>query len=115
MKIIEKQEGDVVVLLVIGALNSKQELGVIDEKINQITEKNIKKIVLELSSISDINKTGLGELMSCAETIKDKKGRLKLAKISPPVETLIRSADLLDYFELTSSAELAIEEFKTNQ
>jgi len=58
-----------------------------------------------------LNSSGLGALMAALTTLRNAGGDLKLAQVSPKIESLLYSTKLICVFETYESAEAAVASF----
>jgi anti-sigma B factor antagonist len=109
VKIIEKIVDNVAVCAIEGKLSGFEGQGQIQEKIRDLLDRKINKIVLDLSKVSWIDSTGLGELIaSLSSTKKQDDGNLVLANIQAPVQSLLRMTNLTQIFDLYENTTDAI-------
>ena len=71
-----------------------------------VIEKNMK-IVLDMGSLSFVDSSGIGAIISCLRMINGKGGDLKLCGLSKPVRSLfelVRMHRIFDIFETSDEA-----------
>ncbi|RMF68217.1 MAG: anti-sigma factor antagonist [Calditrichaeota bacterium] len=112
LKIIDKTVGDVVICKIEGKLSGIEGKGVIQDKVHEFLNKNVNKFVLDLSKVSWIDSTGLGELIASLSSAKKKDGNLLLASIQAPVQSLLQMTNLNQIFEIFDTVEDALAELK---
>ena len=84
---------------------SKDELGLIHSNdlktlINEQLQKDNRKIVFDFSNIDTINSSGLGILISCLKSIKDKKGTFKLINVNDKIKKIFTITKLNLVFDI---------------
>ncbi len=70
------------------------------------------RILLNLSNVSYIDSSGLGELIGAFSAVSDRGGRLKLANIQPRVDELMRLTKLYSVFDIYDSEAEALRSFR---
>ena len=104
--------GDVKVLEIIG----KVTIGVGDIElrnlVDEVLESGAQKIVMDLNKLKYIDSSGIGELVSCYTTIKNKGGALRLANLNSKIYSLLQLTALVSVFEIYDSVEDAIQSLK---
>lgn len=83
----------------------------LNEKLHELGDKGIKRVILDLSNVNVINSSGLGMLIGGLTAMRNMGGELKIAKASPKVETLLTVAKLQSVFPNYSSVEEAQNSF----
>lgn len=84
---------------------SKDELGLIHSNdlkslINEQLQKDNRKIVFDFINIDTINSSGLGILISCLKSIKDKKGTFKLINVNDKIKKIFTITKLNLVFDI---------------
>jgi len=108
VKIIDKSVDDVMICTIEGKLSGIEGKGKIQEKIREYLEKNIVKVILDLSKVSWIDSTGLGELIASLSSTKNKGGNLVLTNIQAPVQSLLKMTNLTQIFETFENVDDAL-------
>ena len=112
IKIIEKTVDDVAVCAVEGKLSGIEGKGQIQEKIRELIENNVVKVVLDLTKVNWIDSTGLGELIASLSSAKNKGGNMVLANLQDPVQSLLRMTNLDEIFDTYDTVEDALDKLK---
>ncbi len=107
----EEVHGDVYVLMIKGKLMGGSETSEIHDRIRELSQVGVKRIVLDLGGVKWMNSSGLGALMSSLTTIKNVGGDLKLSSVADKVESLLMITQLLKIFKTFSSVEDAVKSF----
>lgn len=77
--------------------------------LDELKEKGRKHFVLDLSGIEYIDSTGLGSLASFMDKVKKDQGSLRLAGLRGVVHKAFVFTNLLDLFNISDTAEEAIQ------
>lgn len=110
MKINEKQQGDVTILVLSGdMINVKME---IHPHVKKLIEEGKKKVVVDLGKVKWFGSTALGSMMASYSSLKAADGEMKIARPSSKLETLFYQMKLQEVFESFDSVEEAVESFK---
>lgn len=115
MKIKEKIEGDVAILIVSGNMMGGPETASLHEKVKSLMSDGIKKMVIDLSKVKWMNSSGLGVLMSCWGSLRKEGGNLKLANVSEKIDSLLMITQLVQFFETYETVDRALASFKTEK
>lgn len=70
-----------------------------------------EKILINLSEVSTIDSSGIGELVAAYTTVKNRGGKLKLVNLSPKVADILQITQLISVFEIEDSEEAALSSF----
>jgi len=112
MKINERIIGDVAVLEISGKLlggpPGSQEF---KNKIYELIDRKITKIVVDLGEVKRMNSSGLGILISALTSLKNHDGAMKLASIGETMEGILIMTKLNTIFEVYETAEGAAQSF----
>jgi anti-sigma B factor antagonist len=112
VKIIDRNVNDVAVCAIEGKLSGFEGQGQIQEKIHELIEQKRNLIVLDLSKVSWIDSTGLGELIASLSSTKKHDGNLVLSNIQAPVQSLLKMTNLTQIFDIYEDVETAVVEIK---
>ncbi|NBO94063.1 MAG: anti-sigma factor antagonist [Planctomycetia bacterium] len=66
-----------------------------DELITQLDASNVKNIVLDMSEVNYISSAGITPLLTLVKAVREKKGRLVLAGLTPTVEDVFQASRLI--------------------
>lgn len=111
MKIHERDVKDVHVLAPEGKItlgDGDQELG---EAVRQALEHGRRKIVIDFSKVSLLDSSGLGELVGCYTSIRNRKGELRLCGLNTRIFNLMQMTSLHSVFEVRDSEAEALAGF----
>ena len=96
--------------------------GSIDASTNQTFENRLtdilgggtRNVLLVLTNVKYINSTGLGTIVKCVDTFREKQGDIKLVGVPTKVIALFEMLGLLALFETHDTIEKAVESFDKN-
>ncbi len=111
MKVKEKIEGDVAVLILSGNMMGGPETSEVHEKVKSLIADGIKKVVIDLKGVKWMNSSGLGVLMACMTSLSNAGGKLKLASVTEKVKSLLIITQLMRIFDTYENAERAVAAF----
>lgn len=115
MKIKEKMEGDIAVLLVSGNMMGGPESSALHDKVKSLINDGLKKVVIDIKGVKWMNSSGLGILMACMSSLQEAGGKLKLASVTEKVKSILIITKLIELFETYESAERAVAKFVEEQ
>jgi anti-sigma B factor antagonist len=108
MKIKEKMQGDVAILIISGNMMGGPETSSLHNKVKSLMVDGVKKIVIDLGKVKWMNSSGLGVLMSCWGSLRKEDGNLKLANVSEKIDSLLMITQLIQFFETYETVERAL-------
>jgi anti-anti-sigma factor len=85
-----------------------QELG---EAVRTVLEQGGRKIILNLTKVSYLDSSGVGELVGCYTSIKNKGGDLRICGLNGRIFNLIKMTSLHSVFEVKETEEEALAGF----
>ena len=108
MKVNQKQQGDVEVFEISGELDFHVTPQVRD-KVQQVIQKQAKKIVVNLKGVSYIDSSGLALFVETLQKMKRYGGKLVLTELAAPVRSVFEIAKLDKVFSLANSESEALQ------
>jgi anti-sigma B factor antagonist len=84
---------------------------VLGHAIRDLIKKGKKKIVLNLTGVTYVDSSGVGQLMGALMTARNQGGELKLLKPSSQVLNLLKITKLTGVFDIHEDEAAAIESF----
>lgn len=114
LNIAERRSDSVVILDLEGKIRLGQGNLELHESLRRLVETGEKKILLNLANVSNIDSSGLGELIAGYATLQKNGGDLKLFNLTDRVSELMMITKLLTVFEVYDNEEQAIESFKSS-
>ncbi len=106
-----RQVGDVTVVDVSGRITLGEGSSNLREGIRDLATKGHKKILLNLSEVSYIDSSGIGELVSGFTTVANQAGQLKLLNLTKRVRDLLQITKLYTVFEVYDDEATAVRSF----
>jgi len=82
------------------------------KSIRSLVEEGKTQILLDLSQVTHIDSSGLGELISCHVTLNDKGGAIKLMHLTESLRGLMMITKLLTVFDVYDNERKALASFK---
>ena len=111
MKMTQKTHDDIQILCPEGRItlgDGDQELG---EAIRAELEKGARKIVIDFSKVSYMDSSGVGELVGCFTSIKNKNGDLRICGMNSKIFGLMKMTSLHSVFEVRDTEAEALADF----
>jgi anti-sigma B factor antagonist len=103
--------GDVTVIDVSGRITLGEGSSALRDNLRDLTAQGEKKILLNLSEVSYIDSSGIGELVSAFTTVKNSGGELKLLNLTKKVHDLLQITKLYTVFDVKDDEATAISSF----
>ena len=107
MEISEKKEKDITILAISGRLDTLSS-GSLDEKLKELTNNNLNKIVIDFSELDFISSSGLRVLLTIAKKVKSTSGYLALSALKDHVKEVFDVAGFTMLFSIFPSQQDAI-------
>ena len=111
VKLNTRQVGDVAVVDVSGRVTLGEGSSTIRETLRDLTTKGNKKILLNLSDVSYIDSTGIGELVAGFTSAANGGGTVKLAGLTRHVKDVLQISKLYTVFEAFDDEAQAVASF----
>ena len=111
MKMTQKNHNDILILHPEGKItlgDGDQELG---EAVRTSLAKGERKILIDFSKVSYLDSSGIGELVGCYTSIKNKGGDLRICGMNPKIFGLMKMTSLHSVFEVRDTEAEGIEDF----
>jgi len=100
-----------VILNLNGRITLGEAVADLRDAIREAVAGERKNVVLNLSDVTYIDSTGLGQLVASFATVTNHGGQLKLVNLQKRVQDLMQITKLLTVFETYSSEEAALASF----
>jgi len=81
------------------------------ELINQNLEEGHSKLVLDLSGVSTMDSSGVGEMVAAFTSAKKRGAQMKLVNLSPKIMDILQMTQLITVFETFEGMDEALESF----
>ncbi|MCL1907766.1 MAG: STAS domain-containing protein [Holophagaceae bacterium] len=111
MKMTQKKHNDVLILYPEGKItlgDGDQELG---EAVRTELEKGVRKILIDFAKVSYLDSSGIGELVGCFTSIKNKNGELRICGMNAKIFGLMKMTSLHSVFEVRDTEAEALSDF----
>jgi anti-anti-sigma factor len=111
MKITTRTHQDVTILYPEGKItlgDGDQELG---EAVRTTLEQGARKLVINFEKVSYLDSSGVGELVGCYTSIKNRGGEMKICGMNTRIFGLIKMTSLHSVFEVKDSEDEALAGF----
>ena len=96
-------------------ISGKITIGSGDVKIRELITSSLddgkSKILLDLSGVTAIDSSGIGEMVACYTTVTKRGGQLKLLKLSPKINDILQVTQLITVFDVYDTEDEAISSF----
>lgn len=106
-----RQVGDVTVIDAKGRITLGEGASTFRDSIKDLAAKGNQKILLNLSDVSYIDSSGIGELVSGFTTVTNHGGQLKLIGLTKRVKDLLQITKLYTVFEVYEDEATAVRSF----
>jgi anti-sigma B factor antagonist len=111
MKVATRQVDGVTILDLSGRITLGEGSVTLRDAVRDLVAKGSKNILLNLSDISYIDSSGLGELVSAYTSVKNAGGELKLLKLTHKVKDLLQITKLYTVFDIKDDEAVAVSAF----
>jgi len=112
VKLTNRQVGDVTVVDAAGRITLGEGASTFRDAIRDMVAKGNKKLLINLSEVSYIDSSGIGEMVSGFTTVTNSGGQLKLVGLSKRVKDLLQITKLYTVFEAFDDETEAVRSFK---
>jgi anti-sigma B factor antagonist len=112
LNITERRSDSVVILDLQGKIKLGEGNLELHQVLRNLVEKGEKKILLNLAEVSNVDSSGLGELIAGYATLQKNGGDLKLLNLTERVNELMVITKLLTVFDSFDDEAQAIASFK---
>ena len=107
MEIIENKEKEITTIALSGKLDTLSSVP-LDEKLKELANNNVNKIVIDFSDLDFISSSGLRVLLSTAKKVKSTNGKLALSALQEHVKEVFDVAGFTMLFSIFSSKDEAV-------
>ena len=111
VKLTTRQVGDVTVIDSVGRITLGEGASAFRDAIRDLATKGDKKILVNLSEVTYIDSSGIGEMVSSYTTVTNHGGQLKLLGLNKRVKDLLQITKLYTVFEVFDDEATAIRSF----
>ena len=111
MKASTRQVDGVTIVDLSGRITLGEGSVVLRDTVKDLLGKGQKKILLNLSDVSYIDSSGIGELVSAFTSVRNQGGELKLLNLTKKVHDLLQITKLYTVFDVKDDEATAITAF----
>jgi anti-sigma B factor antagonist len=111
VKLTTRQVGDVIVIDATGRITLGEGASHFRDTIRDLATKGEKKLLVNLSDVSYIDSSGIGEMVSGFTTVTNHGGQLKLLGLTKRVKDLLQITKLYTVFEVFEDEASAVRSF----
>ena len=111
LNISERQAGDVTILDMDGKVTIGEGSVALRNTIRRLLGEGKKKILLNLGSVSYVDSSGIGELVSSFTAVNKEDGTLKLLNLTQKIQDLLAITKLLTVFDVYENEGEALSSF----
>ena len=108
----ERQAGDVTILDMNGSVRIGEGSIALRDSVRRLSSEGKKNVLLNLSGVSYMDSTGVGELIANYTTLKREGGQLKLLNLTEKIQNLLVITKLLTVFDTFDNEAEALSSFK---
>ena len=110
MAISQRKDGDVTILEISGPITIGRGDVQVRESVQSAVTAGEQRILLDLHGVTALDSSGVGELMAAYTSIANRGGQMKLARLSPKVDSVLqvtRLSGVLDSYATQEDALVA--------
>ncbi len=111
VKLTTRQVGDVTVIDASGKITLGEGASTFRDAVRDLVAKGSKKLLLNLSNVTYIDSSGIGEMVSGFTTVTNHGGNLKLLGLSKRIKDLLQITKLYTVFEVFDDEASAVRSF----
>jgi len=111
IKISAREVEHVTVVDVSGRITLGEETSGLRKAVRDLIAQGKKKIVLNLSNVSYIDSSGVGELVASYTAVRNAGGELKLLNLTKKVHDLLQVTKLYTIFDIKDDEFMAVKSF----
>jgi anti-sigma B factor antagonist len=103
--------GDVTIMDVSGRIVLGEETGTLRREIRKLVEKGSVRILLNMSGVTYVDSSGVGELVAAYVSVRKEGGAMKLVSLPARLEELLLVTKLCVIFDILEDEDHAIQSF----
>jgi anti-sigma B factor antagonist len=111
LNITERQAGDITILDMDGKVTIGEGSVALRTTIRRLLGEGKKKILLNLGSVSYVDSSGIGELVSSFTAVNKEGGSLRLLNLTQKIQDLLAITKLLTVFDVYESEAEALSSY----
>jgi anti-sigma B factor antagonist len=82
------------------------------DAVQEALDAGAKKILINLTNVSTVDSSGIGEMVSAFTTVTNRGGSLKLVGLPPKVQDILQITQLITVFDVFDTEEEAVDSFE---
>jgi anti-sigma B factor antagonist len=111
IKVSTRMVDGVVIVDLFGQLRLGEGTSRLRQVVQELLDQNYKKILLNMENVLHIDSSGIGELMGCYTSVKNKGGELKLLQLNKNVRNLMEVTRLYSIFDSHDDIPTAVKSY----
>ena len=111
MKIEKRVRDGVTILGIEGKVTIGKGDVALREAVQEVVNGGATKILVNLSGVTTMDSSGVGELVSAFTTVANRGGKLKLLNLPPKVNDILQITQLITVFEVFEAEDAAVKSF----
>lgn len=111
MKVSVRQREDVTILDCKGKVTIGLGDVVLRDAVHGAVKEGAKNILINLADVTQLDSSGVGELVSSYTTVTNRGGKLKLLNLPPKVSDILQITQLITVFEVHDDEDEAVRSF----
>jgi anti-sigma B factor antagonist len=113
LQLTTREFGRVIVVDVVGKLIISESRTQLRDLIHVLSGTGHKRFLLNLAGVDYVDSDGMGELVRCFTTVRQRGGEMKLVQVSKRVADLLQITRLNTLFEIYGDEQVALRTFQT--
>ena len=113
LQIATREFGRVIVVDVVGKLTISESHTQLRDLIHVLSGTGHKRFLLNLAGVDYVDSDGMGELVRCFTTVRQRGGEMKLVQVNKRVADLLQITRLNTLFEIYGEEQVALRAFQT--
>ena len=114
LQITTREFDRVIVVDAVGKLTLSDSRTQLRDLIHVLSGTGHKRFLLNLAGVDYVDSDGMGELVRCFTTVRQRGGEMKLVQVNKRVADLLQITRLNTLFEIYGEEQVALSAFQTN-
>ena len=111
MKMTNKTHNDIMILCPEGKITLGDGDQALGEAVRTELDKGARKMIIDFSKVTYLDSSGIGELVGCYTSIKNKNGELRICGMNSKIFGLMKMTSLHSVFEVRDTEAEALADF----
>lgn len=111
IKVSTRMVDSVVIVDLFGQLRLGEGTSRLRQVVQELLDQGYKKLLLNMEYVLHIDSSGIGELMGCYTSVKNKGGQLKLLHLHKNVRNLMEVTRLYSIFDTHEELDSAVKSY----